>query len=475
MLRERSQWCQRAVILVIAFWVCFSLTPPAHAAGATYRGFPTVDLYVNGRPVEGDVPAIVIDGRTLVPLRVVAEALGQKVWWDGTLKAVCVGEAPVIADDSASPEWVKRVQEAAAEGWDSIEASLGEAGEIPFTWVFSDRQAWYGHLTGQGMPEDRAAKLAKYAAGCAHDYAEVLVEKGSIPELTVAHEFVHVLLRRRGLQSAMPRWLNEGIAEYIAREATGYLRPSARGSVLWESARQEVLSHALSGTLEDLPATDEQWEDRFGIYPIHDQALLAVDWLVARSGRGALIAYLWALSEGKTHEDAFRNAFGVDAGAFPDAFREALRSEAEAAVKGSGVRLELDVPEGFSGTLTVFPPGRTESEAWKLAGARSVTVTLGSDGTLRVDLPLAGSGRYTIREGYKDLLVLYVSPDSATATAKGSRVKQLAIVVAKSRFGWHWGGNTAFYEDGSRETSVDDPAFPLGIRLTTVLPLPSAE
>ncbi|MDI6893744.1 MAG: stalk domain-containing protein [Bacillota bacterium] len=473
MVERRVGWFQRGTAtLLIAFWLCFTLTSPAHAGAATYRGFPTVDLYVNGHPVGGDVPAIVLDDRTLVPLRAVAEALGQKVWWDGTLKAVCVGEAPVIADESAGVEPVKRVQEAAAKGWDSIEASLGEAGEIPFTWVFGDRQAWYRHLTGLGVAEDRAAKLAKYAAGCAYDHAEVLAEEGSTLDLTVAHEFVHVLFRRHGLQGAMPRWLNEGIAEYIAREATGYTPSSPRGSVLWDSARQEVLSHALSGTLEDLPATDEQWDDHLGVYPVHDQALLAVDWLVAHSHLDGLFAYLSSLREGKTHEDAFRSAFGLDVQAFPDDFREALRAEAQAALQGSGVRLELDVPEGFSGTLTVFPPGRTESEAWKLAGGRSVTVTLGSDGILKVDLPLAGSGRYTIREAYKDLLALYVTSDTAIAAPRESRVKQLAIAVVKSRFGWYWGGNTAFYEDGSRETNAEDPAFPLGIRLTTVLPLP---
>ena len=81
------------------------------------------------------------------------------------------------------------------------------------------------------------------------------------------------------------RWLNEGMAEYIAREATGYTASSPRGSVLWDSARREVLSRALSRALEDLPATNEQWDDRFGVYPMHNQAFLAVDWLLTPIGR----------------------------------------------------------------------------------------------------------------------------------------------------------------------------------------------
>ena len=151
------------------------------------------------------------------------------------------------------------------------------------------------------------------------------------------------------------------------------MRASAKGSRLWESSRQDVLSHALSGTLEDLPATDEQWDDRFGVYPMHDQAFLAVDWLVAHSHRENLFAYLSSLREGKTHEDAFRSAFGLDVQAFPDAFRKALRAEAQAALQGSGVRLELDVPEGFSGILTVLGPGM-QSEILSLVLERQLTI-----------------------------------------------------------------------------------------------------
>jgi hypothetical protein len=50
---------------------------------------------VNGSPVNLDAPAVIINGRTMVPLRFVSEALGAKVVWDGTVK--------IYSDPSKAP------------------------------------------------------------------------------------------------------------------------------------------------------------------------------------------------------------------------------------------------------------------------------------------------------------------------------------------------------------------------------------
>jgi len=50
----------------------------------------SVSPIVNGRVVTIDQPGIVISGRTMVPLRFVAEALSVSVNWDGTLRTVTI-------------------------------------------------------------------------------------------------------------------------------------------------------------------------------------------------------------------------------------------------------------------------------------------------------------------------------------------------------------------------------------------------
>ncbi|MBE7047218.1 MAG: hypothetical protein E7396_07360, partial [Ruminococcaceae bacterium] len=48
--------------------------------------------YVNGEEKTLDVPATIIEGRTMVPVRFISESLGEKVDWDGVTKTVIVGE-----------------------------------------------------------------------------------------------------------------------------------------------------------------------------------------------------------------------------------------------------------------------------------------------------------------------------------------------------------------------------------------------
>ena len=47
-------------------------------------------MYVNDGPLDIDVPPIIIEGRTLLPIRWVAEPLGAEVGWDGVERKVTV-------------------------------------------------------------------------------------------------------------------------------------------------------------------------------------------------------------------------------------------------------------------------------------------------------------------------------------------------------------------------------------------------
>ena len=61
---------------------------------------------VNGKAVALDVPAQIIESRTMVPARFVAESLGCKVDWDGNTKTVII-----------TMESKKEEQKPAGDGW----------------------------------------------------------------------------------------------------------------------------------------------------------------------------------------------------------------------------------------------------------------------------------------------------------------------------------------------------------------------
>ncbi|WP_233432505.1 MULTISPECIES: copper amine oxidase N-terminal domain-containing protein [Thermoanaerobacterium] len=51
---------------------------------------PYIKLVINGQQVNTDVPPQIVNGTTLVPIRVISESLGAKVDWDGNTQTVSV-------------------------------------------------------------------------------------------------------------------------------------------------------------------------------------------------------------------------------------------------------------------------------------------------------------------------------------------------------------------------------------------------
>jgi hypothetical protein len=86
--------------LILSMAVTFS-TATAYAVHQQYKGMPTVKVLVNGNPLKSDVPPVLLDGRTLMPVRAIADALGADVKWDGELSTVHIttqpGATPAIA------------------------------------------------------------------------------------------------------------------------------------------------------------------------------------------------------------------------------------------------------------------------------------------------------------------------------------------------------------------------------------------
>lgn len=84
-----------ALIVGLAGWT-------AAEAGDTFRGFPLVRVVLNGQEVVSDVPAVIMEGRTLLPLRKMAELTGLNVdRWDGESNTVYLSQSKAVAEDPA--------------------------------------------------------------------------------------------------------------------------------------------------------------------------------------------------------------------------------------------------------------------------------------------------------------------------------------------------------------------------------------
>ncbi|MGH2330621.1 copper amine oxidase N-terminal domain-containing protein [Thermoanaerobacter mathranii] len=59
----------------------------------------TVKLIINGREIKPDVPPQIINGRAMVPIKCVAEALGAKIQWDKQNKIVVISSSDKVETD----------------------------------------------------------------------------------------------------------------------------------------------------------------------------------------------------------------------------------------------------------------------------------------------------------------------------------------------------------------------------------------
>ncbi|MDF2649698.1 MAG: Extracellular ligand-binding receptor [Paenibacillus sp.] len=75
---------KKGIVMGVALLLLGSTSAAASSQlNVTYKGYPVVNLNVNSQEIKSEIPAINMDGTTLVPLRFVSEALGSKVEWNG--------------------------------------------------------------------------------------------------------------------------------------------------------------------------------------------------------------------------------------------------------------------------------------------------------------------------------------------------------------------------------------------------------
>ncbi len=76
--------------LFLSFVLFFSLSSTVFAGEVKTIKMTVGDkqVFVNGEPLELDVPPTIVEGRTLVPLRFISETFGAEVEWDGATRTI---------------------------------------------------------------------------------------------------------------------------------------------------------------------------------------------------------------------------------------------------------------------------------------------------------------------------------------------------------------------------------------------------
>ena len=148
-----------------------------------------------------------------------------------------------------------------------------------------------------------------------------LIPSGQINDPWVAtvvpHELVHLVFDTAvsNPYHYPPRWLNEGLAVYLSQ---GY-DASDRGAVEAAAGDGELIP--LDGLAGQFPTSGEQFSLAYA------ESVSAVDFLIRTHDQDALVALISSYADGRTDDEAFGDAIGMDVAAFNTAWLTDLGAE----------------------------------------------------------------------------------------------------------------------------------------------------
>ncbi len=174
--------------------------------------------------------------------------------------------------------------------------------------VYADDDAFYGAL-GPGTREN--------VGGQAHAAIRTmfaLIEPSAIEsdwiDVVVPHELTHLVFNT-AVENDLhfpPRWLNEGLAVYVSEGNTDVYRATVQGAI----ARADLIP--LNGLAGFFPTSRERFLLAYA------ESVSAVEFFVRSYGEEKLVALIRSYAGGVTDEEAFRDAIGIGADEFNDAW-----------------------------------------------------------------------------------------------------------------------------------------------------------
>ncbi len=190
-----------------------------------------------------------------------------------------------------------------------------ESDPIDF-FVYADRAAFYDVL---------GAAARENVGGTAHPEVRTLfatIGPDAIDDpwvgVVVPHELAHLVFdtATRNPYHDPPRWLNEGLAVYLAEGYGSGDRNSVEDAV---AARRLMPLGALIG---QFPTTEAQFRLAYA------ESVSAVAFLVDRYGEDSMVRLVRSYADGVTDDEAFRAALGIDVAGFEAAWLDDLGAPA---------------------------------------------------------------------------------------------------------------------------------------------------
>lgn len=276
----------------------------------------------------------------------------------------------------------KRALAIGEKGIDNAATLLGvtESEPVDF-YIYADQAAFYDAL-GPGTREN--------VGGEAHSDIRTMFALISPDEIdatwvgvVVPHELTHLVFDTavKNPYHFPPRWLNEGLAVYLSEGYTDAWRATVEDAVKSDTVIP------LDGLAGQFPTTRDQFFLAYG------ESVSAVDYLVRKHGKDALVKLVRSYADGVTDNEAFTAGIGQDVAAFQAAWIEDLGVRVPTAI-GPQVGPVGPLPPGWAAQPGAPAAGTTGGPTATAApGAPAVTPSGGDSGSgLVVGLVVVGLG-----------------------------------------------------------------------------------
>ena len=231
--------------------------------------------------------------------------------------AVRSGEYVTVRWTSGGDAFGRRALQVADDAVRDVTDLLGVAETDPIDfYVYADNDAFYD-VIGPGAREN--------VGGEAHPDIRTLFAQISASQIddswvgiVIPHELTHLVFDTAvgNPYHYPPRWLNEGIAEYLSEGYSGGDRAAV------ELAVQTGSLIPLQGLSGQFPTTAQQFRLAYA------ESTAAVDFLVREYGRPAMVALVRSYADGVTDDEAFSAALGLDVAGFEAAWLDSLGAAA---------------------------------------------------------------------------------------------------------------------------------------------------
>jgi hypothetical protein len=178
-----------------------------------------------------------------------------------------------------------------------------------------------------------------------------LITEGQIDDswvgVVIPHELTHIVFdtASKNPYHEPPHWLNEGLAVYVSEGYDASYRSNVRDAI------KDATLMPLDGLAGQFPT------DATGFTLGYAESVGAVDYLVRTFGKDALVKLIRSYADGRTDDEAFKAALGVDAKSFSDGWlADANPGGKPLAAYGPQPAPSGPVPAGWTGSSGVVAP-----------------------------------------------------------------------------------------------------------------------